>query len=366
MNRSTTETAKLIWPLSLSSRVTNAVALAIFFCSVSFGANVTWTGTADNAWENADNWDNETGPIAGDYAYISSGTVNFSSSSGSNNDASPSLRGFRQSGGTLNISGDRIEAAFQASAYSQFDGIVTQSGGAVSINAIRIGAAANSNGSYTLNDGEFRIARASGGLSLSLGGFSSGNGSLTIAGGSVSTRNRVQLGGPSAAGTGTFTVLGTQASSIGVATANDGADGQWNQYPGSSLVLRFDIGGTTPIFLRDDPAIDGAASATFEDGSILDVDHLSGNGGGTWTVMEVENGNIVDNGLEFAPGVDTSIWSFSVDNSGSNGRLLVTAIGDPVGYPLIVGETEQQKDAIWHGLRASLVLDRWSQQLRAK
>ena len=59
--------------------------------------------------------------------------------------------------------------------------------------------------------------------------------------------------------------------------------------------------------------------------------------------MEVENGDIVDNGLAFAPGVDTSIWSFSVDNSGANGKLVVTAAGEPFGYELIVGTTKQQK-----------------------
>ena len=51
---------------------------------------------------------------------------------------------------------------------------------------------------------------------------------------------------------------------------------------------------------------DGGAYATFENGSLLGVDYYAaGNGGGTWTVLEVEGTNITDNGLAFAPGVDT-------------------------------------------------------------
>jgi len=156
------------------------------------------------------------------------------------------------------------------------------------------------------------------------------------------TRADVQLGSATAAGTGSFTVMGSQATKIGVGDAGNDADGVWNQHAGSSLVLRFDIGGVTPIFLHDNSNTDGT-SATFANGSILDVDHLAGGGGGTWTVMEVENGNIVDNGLAFASGVDTSVWSFSVDNSGVNGKLVVTAAGDPVGYDLVVGQTRQQR-----------------------
>jgi len=141
---------------------------------------------------------------------------------------------------------------------------------------------------------------------------------------------------------GTFTVSGTQATEIGIGGAGDDIDGVWYQHSGSSLVLRFDAGGVTPIVLHDNSSAEGTA-ATFESGTVLDVDHLVGDGGGTWTVLEVENGDIDDQGLAFAPGVDTSIWSFSVDNSGTNGRLIVTAQGDPTGFALVVGDDRQQK-----------------------
>ena len=109
-------------------------------------------------------------------------------------------------------------------------------------------------------------------------------------------------------------------------------------------MVRVDAGGCTPIFIHDNQnvGLNTPSSATFENGAILDVGHLVGDGGGTWTVMEVENGDIDDQGLAFAAGVDTSVWSFTVDNSGVNGKLLVTAVGDPVGVDLVIGTQRQQ------------------------
>ena len=165
---------------------------------------------------------------------------------------------------------------------------------------------------------------------------------MTISGGSFVTRSEVRLGDETSAGIGSFTVLGSQATQIGIGGANDDIDGAWIQNAGSSLVVRMDIGGSTPIFVRDN-SNEGTPTVTFKSGTLLDVDHLSGDAGGTWTVMEVENAEINDEGLALASSVDTSIWSFEIDNSGSNGRLLVTAVGDPAGFPLVVGNTLQQK-----------------------
>ena len=315
-------------------------ALVFAFGSPSYGADVTWTGNVNNRFEVGGNWDNGTGPIDKDYVEMDSGTVNYSSSSGT----SANLRGIRQSGGTLNISGGQLNVAELASAVSFFDGSVNQTGGDARINAARIGFEAGSNGSYTLSDGEFHILRTRDGISLHVGGLSSGSGSLTISGGSFLTRKSVYLGGAAGTGPGVLTVLGSEASEIGVGGVNDDNDGSWHQHGGSTLVLRMDVGGTTPIFVHDNSNSDGT-SAIFDSGSLLDVDHLSGSGagGGTWTVLEVENGDVVDNGLAFAPGVDTSVWSFRVDNSGANGRLLVTAVGDPVGFDVMVGTQRQQK-----------------------
>ena len=327
--------------MNLSTRLLHrsfiTAALVLLSGSLAFGDDVFWTGNIDNSWDNAFNWNNLSGPAEADFVFIAIGTLDF-------NTESPSLRGFRQSGGTLNISGGRLEAAQQPSGFSDFNGTVNQTGGFASINAVQIGNASGTNGSYTLNGGEFRIARATNNISLYLGGnrggSNSGAGNFTVAGGSFTTRNKVRLGHATAAGLGSFTVLGSQASQISI--GDNDTNGIWEQNAGSSLVVRMDSGGCTPIILHDNSGTN-ASLATFASGSLLDVDHLSGDAGGTWTVMEVENGNITNNGLAFAPGVDTSIWSFRIDNSGVNGKLLVTAEGDPAGFPLVIGNTKQQK-----------------------
>lgn len=326
---------------SFSIRACFCAAFVFLCCSLSHGADVYWLGNANSSWENGFNWNNNTGPADTDYVYILFGTVDFSASSGT----SASLRGFRQTGGTLNISGGDLDVINLASAYSSFNSEVVQTGGVATINAIELGSVVGDSASYVLNGGELRIARGSGGKSLFLGasrdGSAAGTGTLTIAGGTFTTRDEVKIGN-AGGGTGIFEVMGSQATEIGIGGANDDIDGGWYQHAGSSLVVRFDAGGCTPIVVHDNSNPEGTY-ATFENGTILDVDHLTGDGGGTWTVLEVENGDITDNGLQFAAGVDTSVWSFSVDNSGANGRLLVTASGDPVGVDLIVGNIEQQK-----------------------
>ena len=329
--------SRMILPPSLSVRTLIVAAFVLVCCSQAYGDDVTWTGNANNDWGNGSNWNGGSVPTNEDFALISSGTVDITSSSDAD------VLGFRQSGGTINISGGTVEAG-QVGQTSDFDGSVTQSGGFTSINKVRIGAGANSNGSFTVTGGQFNIARAIGNISLNLGGLSSGSGSLTIAGGSFAARETVRLGGNASNGTGTFAVMGSQPSSIVI--GGNGVDGLWSQAARSSLVVRFDNGGVTPIFINDDDG--NGAAAFFENGAILDVDRLDANSdlGGTWTVLEVENGDVFDFGLEFAPGVDTSVWSFEVDNSGTNGKLIVTAVGEPaqqVGFDLMVGTIEQQK-----------------------
>jgi len=340
-----TET-KLNQLFSLTRRLFFSATLVLLSCSFSFGDNIFWTGSVSNQWENGSNWNVSTVPAHTDYVYIQDGTVNFSDTIEGN----PNLRGFRQTGGTLNISGGELDAFQLASAFSDFDGQVNQTGGTAAINAVQIGSVVGRNGSYVLNDGELRIVRAKNGYSLYIGGnqnnSTGGIGNFTVAGGSFVTRSKLKLGNLTASGTGSFTVLGSRASQIGIGADNDDNDGVWEQHAGCSLVVRTDFGGCTPIILHDNTdgnSVDTSPSATFANGALLDVDHLSGDAGGTWTVMEVENGDIVDNGLAFAPSVDTSIWSFEIDNSGANGKLLLTATGDLAGHPLIVGNTLQQK-----------------------
>ena len=83
--------------------------------------------------------------------------------------------------------------------------------------------------------------------------------------------------------------------------------------------------GATPVFI-DDAENDGSGGdIIFENGALLEVDFLEiFLNGGTFTVMEWE-ANLTNNGLRFAPSVDTNIWSFNLD--AGRKRLTVTARG---------------------------------------
>ncbi|MDB2686012.1 carbohydrate-binding protein [Mariniblastus sp.] len=327
--------------LTSSPRLFLSAALVLLSCSLSFGDDVLWTGSVNSSWNESGNWNNATGPVEDDFALLTTGTTNYSTGT------TPGLRGINQSGGTLNITGGTLEVARRPNNHSFFNSQVNQTGGFASINTVEIGSIAGTNGNYVLNGGELRIARAASDASLYIGTnrgqSNAGTGNLTVAGGSFQTRRDVRLGRSGATGIGSFTVLGSVATEISIGGAGDDFDGVWEQNTGSSLVVRTDFGGCTPIVLRDNGEEGRDPSVTFASGTLLDVDHLSGDAGGTWTVMEVENGDINDNGLAFASSVDTSIWSFEIDNSGANGKLLITAVGEPAGYPLIVGNTLRQK-----------------------
>ena len=140
-------------------------------------------------------------------------------------------------------------------------------------------------------------------------------------------------------------MLGSVISEISIATITGDTDGTWVQNAGSTLKLGVDVGGVRKILIKDSATATTGTSATFASGSLLDVGYYNGgwgagSGGGTWTVMEVENGEIIDNGIAFAAGVNTSIWSFSIDNSGANGLLKVTATGAvPTGNVFWDGST---------------------------
>lgn len=333
-----------LWSFNIDNTGTNGVLTVTSSSTASVDINATWTGAEDTLWENPHNWDNNFGAVDDSYVFIPDGTIDYTTAS----ESGINLRGFRMTGGTLNLSSGDLDAGSLASGYSQMDGAVFQTGGSFGVNALEIGRASGSTGSYELSAGELRIGRAKNGYSLYLGANSSsadaGEGTLTISGGSFVTRTSVKLGAADKSGTGRFVVLGTDATEIGIGSANDDSDGTWEQYSGSTLEVGIDFGGVTPIFIKDSDTNTNGTSATFASGSLLDVDyHNITSGGGTWTVMEVENGDIIDEGLQFAPGVDTGIWSFSVDNSGSNGLLRVTASGRPLGYSLTVGSTLQQK-----------------------
>lgn len=135
-------------------------------------------------------------------------------------------------------------------------------------------------------------------------------------------------------GIGIFNVEGSQIDQIGIGSEGSG-DGFWIQNSGSILRLRIDDippvlgGGIRPIDVVERGG--GGGNVTFEAGALLDVDFLNEEleFGGTWTAMRW-HGELTDNGLAFAEGVDTVIWSFEFDLE--NKALLIHSASeiDPV------------------------------------
>jgi hypothetical protein len=305
--------------------------LALVVAGAGVAQASTWTGGgADNEFSTTNNWDdfgiNGTQSIEGDYT-VERVVDNINS------------RTFVNGGATLNVTGGtHNDNLSNASRYdfvgTSGSGTINQSAGSYSIgHGLRIGAnSAGADGTYNLTGGVLAVYRSSnsalypsnpgGRPSIEIGGITTGTGLLEISGGSLETRTGVHLGG-----TGTFSVLGSAATSIGIGS-NQSGDGVWLQQSNGVLRAGIDAGGLTEIFIDE---VDGTAqTVVFDEGALLDVDYFDdGSGVGTWTVMELENADIVDNGLAFAAGVDTSIWSFDIDNSGANGTLTVTAIPEP-------------------------------------
>jgi hypothetical protein len=342
---------------------------ACLACFSTQAATVTWDGSASSAWENPLNWSGDLAPVAGDIATINSGTAIFSTGT------SPNFNALRLLGGTLNLSGGTFNSANSTTTGSHVNGILNHTGTAVNFNELEIGQTAATTGLYTMSGGSLRISRSLSGFSLFLGGSASavnaGTGTFEIRGGSFFTRSGVKLGDATRSGTGNFSVLGSSISQIGIGSSTGDTDSRWEQNAGSTLKVGIDYGGVTKIFIDDSATASTGTSATFANGSLLDVGyHLTGSGGGTWTVMEVENGDIINNGLAFAPGVNTGIWSFSIDNSGPNGLLKVTAAGTPSAIGLTVANTRKQKMRygldyerlwFWYGPTANLnTVARWS------
>lgn len=183
----------------------------------------------------------------------------------------------------------------------------------------------NSIGTINIQGGTYRQGRNT--LIVANG---TGTGLVSIDSGSLITRQGVAVNNG-----GTFRVIGSDASQIGIGSV-DSLDGEFTLNSGALLDMRIDTGGITSIFV-DAVDGDGGQFATFNLGSLLNLD-FDGIGpiAGTWTLLELENGDITDSGLSLAGGVANG-WSFNVDNSGVNGLLTATYIPEPGIYSLLAG-----------------------------
>lgn len=303
-------------------------------------ADINYTGVSGGDWATDSNWSSATYPTSSDVATLNT-TANLSIEAPNN------IQGIRigtNGSGRLQIGSHAILSATSSASVTSYigdgsgnEGYVLQEGGTVDINRLEIGRNA-STGTYHIHTGSLSIARDSNSISLSLGTdisqSSIGDGTFIISSGTLETRAGVTLGS-STGGIGRFEVIGSHPSSIGIGS-NGTLDGLWTQNAGSTLSIRIDktAQGVTPIFVDDVGQTDGGdGDVIFENGALLEVDFTTGFiNGGTFTVMEWE-GDVTDNGLQFAPAVDTNVWSFQVD--AVNKRLTVTATGNPVNRTFI-------------------------------
>lgn len=117
------------------------------------------------------------------------------------------------------------------------------------------------------------------------------------------------------------------------------------QIDGGNAAINFrmlNVVGDTDYYGNDNPAViklsgDGVSTinivgaTTLGSGSVLDVSELNV-APNTYTV--IDGASIVDTGLAFAPGTDTSLWSFDVDVA--SGNLLVTYVPEPASLLLMI------------------------------
>ena len=314
--------------------------IAGLLCAAIPGHSAVWIGGTGLEYSTAANWGDNAVPASGSTQDINGAfTVERSVDSVAG-------RTFVRGGGTLNITGGSHNDTNSSATNWNFvgdgsAGTVNQSAGTFEIgHALRVGTGdkAASDGTYHLSGGFLSIYRGSnsaidssnpgGRPSMEVGGITNGTGLFEISGGAMETRGGVHIGG-----TGTFSVVGSAATSIGIGS-NQSLDGVWLQTAGGTLSAAIDAGGVTPIFIDDKDG--GTIFAEFQDASILDLSFASGVTpfDGAWTVMEVEGTTITDLGLGLSAAtmVDPN-WSFVIDNSGANGLLVAIYSGDLVVIP---------------------------------
>ncbi|MCH6255194.1 thrombospondin type 3 repeat-containing protein [Puniceicoccaceae bacterium K14] len=313
-----------------------AISASLLVPSIVGAATLNWDsgGGADNKWETSLNWDTDTVPVAGDTAIVNDGgTIVFDSTSGTHSINRLFLANSNGSSAQLDISGGALTMSQSGSNIvtdigPQGSAVVNLTDGTLNVgHRVRIGGGSSGSGTVNIEGGLFSINRAgnssidtsAGTVSLDLG--AGGTGLFNLKGGAFRTRVGVAIGS-----TGIFNVQGTGATSIGIGSQNSG-DGFWLQSAGGVLKASIDTTatGVTPVFI-DDVGDDGAGTqgnVVFADGALLSVDFITTENPGTFVVMEWE-GTVTNNGLAFAPEVDTSIWSFSIDEI--NRQLTVTAV----------------------------------------
>jgi|GEM_PF-1277123 len=335
--------------------------MALFFLlQIAHAATVDFDGTEGDgiSWEDPGNWSGgptgATGlPGSSDYVVISGDiggeTVNMSPSTwqyfvdnnlltgGSSGEyRTQTIRVGWTYESTLNV--DIGDGSIWRTTNSTLQGIGSASGSNGTMNIysgdirietgnFRIAEKSGSTGLLNISGGtntRLIIARESSGVSMQVG--TGGRGTFQIDGGKLRTRAGVVVGS-----NGRFRVLGSRVTEVSIG-AESTINGSWTQNAGGILEFGIDEVGVTPIVIADK---DGSGTfAIFDEGALLVLDFLNSPQAGTWTLMIAENGEITDNGLMLADGVDLR-WSFHIDNSGVNGLLTATYVPEPTSMTLL-------------------------------
>lgn len=301
--------------------------LYLLAATSALAVDYVWDNSAgDNNYSNASNWEGNVAPVAGssNYAVIDRAGSNKAVFSGGTSANLAGLRiayegsdgEFNQTGGTFNAYGSSNGAS--RIGRNGETGTYLMTGGTASINAIQLGLGSSGSGNLTITGGDMTISRGAGtGSSSLIVDFGSGSteGNVEISGGSLQTRGGVIIGDH-----GTFSVLGSASTNIGIGSYSS-VDGQWTQATGGTLRCRIadTPEGITKIFIDDKAdASAGDGNVTFHNGALLDIGFLSTSLDGTWDVMSWD-GTLTDNGLILAPGVDPAVWSFEFVDTNSSG-----------------------------------------------
>lgn len=323
------------------------------------GRNMRWNGTAlDNDFSNTDNWGvfydgNYNNPATWPPYNKDNWTIGEYHNAPIN--PVPALNyygGAAEAQNYLNI-GNRRDATFNMYAGKLSFGaqnwhtwgngnaggnatVYVADGATLDVNAIRA-ALDNADATITLDGGSMSAFRArtlnGASISLAMGYGGSGTGLFQIKStGTFTSRAGVSLGNTAGTATGIFSVEGSDVTQIGIGSSGS-LDGVWIQYSNSVLRARIDAttNGVTPIFI-DNVDNDGDCFATFENGAQLDLGFMAGvTNYGSFDLMIAET-NITDNGITFAPGVDTAVWSYEIVANGVSNILRVTATEPAGGY----------------------------------
>ncbi|TWU45447.1 FecR protein [Novipirellula aureliae] len=307
--------------------------------------DVLWSNDAgDNAWNNSENWTERIEPLRGDSVRINLEGADRAVFSEGDSRILRSIYVGSSVGeiGELEITGGSLKAVVNPDRHTRAgvkggEGLITQSGGYVKLNALQIGLDPGSCGVYRLLDGNLSLTRRVNALrgnepigSLDIGP-KRGIGTFIIRGGALKTRSGVSLGREG--GVGTFSVEGAAAEFIHIGSQAD-LDGFWRQHSRSTLKVMIDDQGVTPLSIlraRDDGENDGiGGDVTFEADALLHVGFVGAAQTGSWDIMNW-HGTLTDLGLRFADEVDQAVWRFEfvdTDASGGPDTLRVSA-SDP-------------------------------------